>query len=464
MAFSLDNITSGITGALTDVQGAAKDQLFPKKPQLFETTSDQLNGLKFFNQRNGLVNRNSVLGMPPSFDALCDPQQRMRLQMMSPPPIVSIMPGVPSVGKDLSDKNKELAAKLITRWADDNASDNQSLLEEVYLSIKEKADKDGRLLQIEPALPAYFKVLHVLLARVGARFGNSKIKTFISDLQAEQWGSMMYYMDKGSNFSESGSNEYGESIFSQVGKSVSSMSQEFQALRNNIGVMADQEKAISQRHKEFLSGAMGADPNGLWSKLGAALSGDQLMIPMTWKSSNFSRNYSLSFVFESIAGDRDSIFKHVYLPYLSLLGMCLPLQTSMNSYSSPFLVRVDCPGLFTIDTGAITSFSFRKSMEHLTYENLTRRIEVQIEVQDLYPALMLSPDYDTLNANFGLVQYLDNLAAVDYTRLGDMANIVERMHGSVAYQALGIGDRLETGQAALRQMIDKANPFRGFTL
>ena len=53
MAFSLDNITSGITGALTDVQGAAKDQLFPKKPQLFETTSDQLNGLKFFNQRNG---------------------------------------------------------------------------------------------------------------------------------------------------------------------------------------------------------------------------------------------------------------------------------------------------------------------------------------------------------------------------------------------------------------------------
>lgn len=405
-----------------------------------------------------LIKQGAVYGTPPRFLPTADPHSRLHMQMMSPPPVVNITPGGPAIFGSLDDKQKEVAKKLLSKWSEDSASSNQSLLTEVYNDLAVKSANDGRLLKFESRTSEYLKVLAVLLGRVGARFGNKVMNTSYST-SLNKWGSIMMYLDKSSSFNESGSSEYGSSIFSSIAKMGTSFSQEFQSIRDLTGIAPDQEKALAARQKEMLSDLVGADPNGVWSKVGAALAGDQLSLPSVWKDSSFGRSYSLSFKFETPYGDRDSIFRDVYTPFLMILAMCLPKQSSFNSYTAPFLVRVDCPGLFTIDCGAITNFSFKKSTDHLTYENLTRCIEVSIEVTDMYPALLLSPDYETLSCNFGMMQYLDNLASVDYTRQGNLTSAIDRVHASLAYYGMNATGAFANAKATINQAIGKAVPF-----
>lgn len=415
-----------------------------------ETTSEYTDFL------GGLINKNAVMGLPPRFNGLADPHNRVFLGLTTPPPIISITPGSPQPTQ-LDDDQKNMAQNLLRKWSEDDPESNQIIMDEVRLSIEEKSKRDARSISFDPTPKEYYKTLQVIMSRLGSRFQSATF-SMPSSTDFQQFGSLMFYLNNGTSFSESGSNDYSESLMNSLYKSASAIGNEMGNVAQELGLGANAE-AIASRQKAILDSANNGG-DGVWAKLGMSLSGDSVLFPNKWTGSSFNRSYNLSFKFETPHGDRNSVMREVYTPFAALLAMVLPKQTSISAFTAPFLVRVDCPGSFTIDMGAITSFSFKKSMDHLTYGNYTRCIEVELTVEDLYPSLMASPDYTSLGYNFGLAYYLDNLAVVDYTNADAYAGVGERVVGAASNFALGVSGAASSNVANLKSAIKNADPIK----
>ena len=407
----------------------------------------------------GLLKKGQVMGMPPRFTGLADPHDRVYMAMTTPPPIVSITPGSPQPTQ-LDKEQIALAGNLLTRWSETNPETNQAIMSEIRLKLDEKAKKDARGVTFNPTPGEYYRVLQVIMSRLGSRFASTAF-SLPTSTEMSQFGSLMFYLDKGTSFTESGSNQYDDSLFSSLYKTASSISNEAQDIASQMGI-ATQAEAIAKRQNAILDSFNKQEQGdtGAWANLGMALQGDTVLFPKTWKGAGFNRSYSLSFKFETPYGDRASVFRDVYTPFAACLSLVLPKQTSISSFTAPFLVRVDCPGMFTIDLGSITSFSFRKSTDHLTYGGYTRCIEVSMEIEDMYPALMASPDFFSLGCNFGLAYYLDNLAVVDYTHSGSYASLAERVSGAASNMALGVSGLDDVAYSKLKGSFAAADPLR----
>lgn len=164
------------------------------------------------------------------------------------------------------------------------------------------------------------------------------------------------------------------------------------------------------------------------SEMGAIMNGDgKLLIPEIWASSSYSRSYSVDFKFWSPTGDIVSIFENVYIPYLLLMVLAMPLQTGYHSYVSPFAVKVFSKGLFSVDFGMIESLTITRGdgANDRTRTNFPRSIKVSVSVKDLSPTLMLSLGggafWKYKRANSGLSEYIAtmcNLSIADRLDMG----------------------------------------------
>ena len=164
------------------------------------------------------------------------------------------------------------------------------------------------------------------------------------------------------------------------------------------------------------------------SEMGAIMNGDgKLLVPEVWASSSYSRSYSVDFKFWSPTGDIVSIFENVYIPYLLLMVLAMPLQTGYHSYVSPFAVKVFSKGLFSVDFGMIESLTITRGdgTNDRTRTNFPRSIKVSVSVKDLSPTLMLSLGggafWKYKRANSGLSEYIAtmcNLSIADRLDMG----------------------------------------------
>lgn len=146
----------------------------------------------------------------------------------------------------------------------------------------------------------------------------------------------------------------------------------------------------------------------------ATSNGMQVVYPELWSNSGYSKNMNFNFTFTSPYGDPLSIFKYVYVPFLTLACFSLPRQAAENGYVSPFFVRADIPGLVTSDLALISSFTFTKggSSNLWTKDGLPRSIECSITISDLYPYLSMTKRLSFLSANPSYTVFLDNMAGM----------------------------------------------------
>jgi len=184
---------------------------------------------------------------------------------------------------------------------------------------------------------------------------------------------------------------------------------------------------ISEMANNFIKKKAGEKVSDV-SEMGAIMNGDgKLLVPEVWSSSSYSRSYSVDFKFWSPTGDIVSIFENVYIPYLLLMVLAMPLQTGYHSYVSPFAIKVFSKGLFSVDFGMIESLNITRGdgANDRTRTNFPRSIKVSVSVKDLSPTLMLSLGGGTFwkykRANSGLSEYIAtmcNLSIADRLDMG----------------------------------------------
>lgn len=92
-----------------------------------------------------------------------------------------------------------------------------------------------------------------------------------------------------------------------------------------------------------------------------------------------------------------------------------------------------------------------------TKDGLSRVIEVTMDVMDIYPALMLSFSHVSLDSNFGLSQYLDSIAGLDYTRVGDRGTASQVLNEAINRGVMGVSSTVDELGARASAALDSTS-------
>jgi len=155
-------------------------------------------------------------------------------------------------------------------------------------------------------------------------------------------------------------------------------------------------------------------------------------LPQTWSGSTFSRSYSFSMRLRArTGGDNVSIFQSIMIPLCLLMAATLPRGAGSSTYTSPFIVRAFCKGMFSIPAGIITTLSIKRGDGEFGWSinRIPTVIDVSFQIQDLSPILFISLAGEggflkALSNNTKLQEYLSTLSGIGlrerYFRLGQI--------------------------------------------
>lgn len=146
-----------------------------------------------------------------------------------------------------------------------------------------------------------------------------------------------------------------------------------------------------------------------------------LDMPDVWKGSTFNRSYSFSIQLRARYGDPVSIFQSVYIPLVMLLAASLPRSVGDSMYTSPFLIKAYCKGMFSVPCGLVESITITRGKDEFGWnaDHLPLAVDVNLQIKDLTPTFFLSMNdiglFDTFTRNDNLQEYLDTLSALGIT-------------------------------------------------
>ena len=134
-------------------------------------------------------------------------------------------------------------------------------------------------------------------------------------------------------------------------------------------------------------------------------------IPERWQSSSFSRSFTVEIPLRARLGDPVSWYTSVGAPLGAILAGSFPRGIGGAMYTSPFLVRGYCKGMFSFPTGIISDVSLSRDTAEFGYNinHLPMAINVNMTIKDLSPILYIGMDNDM---NSSMDEYLANLSGL----------------------------------------------------
>lgn len=117
-----------------------------------------------------------------------------------------------------------------------------------------------------------------------------------------------------------------------------------------------------------------------------------LDIPEVWESSSFTKSYSFDFQLRTPQPDKVSIMYSLYIPLAMLLAGAFPRSVGQNAYTSPFLVRAYCQGMFAIPLGIVDSITIKRGAAEFGWSRdlLPTQIDVSFSIKDLSPVMHIA--------------------------------------------------------------------------
>ena len=330
--------------------------------------------------------------------------------------------GIPEVLRDGPDIFKIMNRRARLAGLGNTEVSTRELLQEIPV------DGKGNAAYFESEKPGEYKNDHWWIT--------DAVMNWFGSLKGSTLGAGNYVgfrIERGADTSESFSNSTGPSA---IAEKLNHVSQEYKQERENYGATF-LERIIAKGSEGFVDKK---DFNGFFDQLksevtktvsasiakgtgfdiGTVLTTGNgfLDIPDVWKSSSFEKSFSFNIQLRSRYGDAVSVFQSIYIPLLMLLALSAPRAIGTNMYTSPFLVRGYCRGMFSVPLGIVTNISISRGRDDMGWTNtfLPTAVDVQFTIKDLSPTLFLSMAdngvFDTFTRNGNLLEYLDTLAAL----------------------------------------------------
>lgn len=233
--------------------------------------------------------------------------------------------------------------------------------------------------------------------------------TYLSNFEENaRYPTITFLASEETTITESSETEMGDSMlkkFVDLGKEVT---REFNFISGDKGLnLADvgsflenvsTKAGMPDYSKEIVSGIsagvnigeaiLGKDITQSWLK------GNQVFLPSVWKSSSFSKKYTVQIRLHTSYGNKVAVERNILVPLMYILGFTLPIQRTASGISYPFLVRMDVPGAFNVPMGIVSSLGIKKGGKHdlWSVDTLARSIDITMEVNDLYELLPVPMD------------------------------------------------------------------------
>ena len=374
-----------------------------------------------------------ILGMPMFYSPLDDPNNRVYKETFEGDlPVIYIVPGKPIMNRKLTGNNS------IWDKAVELSDSALGILSNTISLFNIKNYNDLRFISFRANMADYFRYLEVILSYLHAAMDigiTFKLKDWYKNSSGDY--GIAFFLDKSTSISDSANNGYGPSTLANEANQKAVQIREYKqflGMGSNGGLLSKIASGVT----EIISSMIESVPviGGLVGSFGKTLNGAQLYYPDIWQSSTFSRSYTLSFKFYSPYGDPTSIFKYLYVPTMALMCLALPPMDGIYSYKQPFLVRLSCPGRFECECGAITSFDMRRSENFLwTTEGFPNEINISMNVQDLYPNLIIPKTIHDMRYNAGLASFLECMAGIRFDQIDVIGRVKRKLKTS--YNRLG---------------------------
>lgn len=193
--------------------------------------------------------------------------------------------------------------------------------------------------------------------------------------------------------------EAGSSIGGLTGSSLSGLSGGVEAFGQNADKVAKDWAS-----KKGIQGTIGSTMNKL-------LAGARVDFPMIWKGSSYSPTFSCTIkLYNPNPGDAYATKKYILGPLAALMTLCLPVSEDNDfAYKYPFFCKVNCPGLFDIQEGAISSLTVVKGGDSglVGFNQRVAMVDVRIDFINLHNTMLFSGG--VIGSRPTLKGYLDNM-------------------------------------------------------
>lgn len=226
---------------------------------------------------------------------------------------------------------------------------------------------------------------------------------------------VQFFIDPDISFSESMSNATTESKIKGMLDSGADMLKELSFIVDSAGGNSDEIKEFTadatDSLKEFTkgSGTISGIIDRVISLSGNIMSGENIVMPDIYQNSTYDKSYTFTVHLKTPYGSKFGYFMDICVPLMHLLALGLPRQGSANSYSSPFLIKAYCEGIFTCNMGMVESVQVSKGVNNAySVDGLPTEVDVSVTIKDLYSDLSMSPQSAPLLFinNSSLIEYL----------------------------------------------------------
>jgi hypothetical protein len=362
-----------------------------------------------------------VLGLPLYYNDLADPGGRIYNQtIIQDIPNVYIVPGNPRINRKLINvAGKRIVPADLSRILMKAAESGGPLGFALKGSFAN--GEDLRFMGFDSDYAGYFKYVQTMLSTIHSYMAMDDVfdiynfeKEFENSIK--DFG-LCFYADKSTSITETADNTYGASRVAELANEKAATMREADFMFPTGGQTARVVDSIKAMNPIGVLQSLGTF-DGIITRTSNALfrvvNGSQLFFPDMWQDSRFDKSYNISFKFYSPYGDKTSIFRYVYVPFIALLAMALPKQDGLLGYEKPFVMKMMRPGYFDINMGVVTSMSITKGgADSLwTVDGFPQMIEVNMNVVDLYPQMVQTDDVGMLSYNIGISNFLQNMAGI----------------------------------------------------
>lgn len=255
-------------------------------------------------------------------------------------------------------------------------------------------------------------------------------KTVMADILGID-GGVAFAFDPQSSISASMSNSTTDS---SIASQINTYSAQVRELEFLAGATAASNalKGLQDLTSSIVGGLTGGttDDTGtnLFSRIGTGINnvvqGLNLKFPEIWSDSSYQKSYSCEMRFVSPYAALFSCWRYVLVPFFHLLPLAAPRATkSLNSYTSPFLIRAYSKGYFNVEMGIIDSMTYKTfgDGDMITADGIPMQIDCDISFHDLYKQLTVCTAGGSNAAlffnNTGLIDLLGTLSGVNMCRL-----------------------------------------------
>jgi len=119
--------------------------------------------------------------------------------------------------------------------------------------------------------------------------------------------------------------------------------------------------------------------------------GARIDFPMVWKSSGFQPSYSMTVrLYNPFPQSEEATRRFIIGPIAAIMLLGVPRAEDASTFTWPFLHRIECPGLFTLDPGFISNITVIKGgdQQQISFQQRLGIVDVRIDVGSLYSSML----------------------------------------------------------------------------